>query len=386
MNTLAIIRNTVVLLSLILVTANQIAFAATPLFVESVEPIAQQPISQGKSLIWYDDFDGEAQNYGEVTGQICETESFGGNGKSLLQFYAKGKQGEGNRKVFFGDSPMRNAVRRGEKFNEVYWRVYIKHQTGWTGGGPDKLSRATTLANANWAQGMIAHVWSTGETLTLDPATGIKDNVLQTKRYNDFPNLRWLGNKPTAKSPIFATENAGRWICVEARAKLNTPGRNDGEFQLWIDGRLESQRTTLNWHGTWNEKGINAVFLEAYWNNGSPVDQSRFVDLFVIATDRIGPVVVPRNPVFLRTKFDGVTPEKWFAEVATESGETVWKSNAFADNVSRVAVDLNNGTFCGPLENQNRLAPNTSYYFRVRGGDSSWSEFHQNIITRTVNE
>ena len=87
---------------------------------------------------------------------------------------------------------------------------------------------------------MIAHVWSSGESLTLDPASGVRGNRIATTRYNDFANLRWLGNKPVSTFKLHSTEEAGRWVCVESRAKLNTPGKKDGLNQLLIDGRLEA--------------------------------------------------------------------------------------------------------------------------------------------------
>ena len=39
----------------------------------------------------------------------------------------------------------------------------------------------------------------------------------------------------------------------------------------------------LDWHGTWDEFGINAVFLENYWNEGSVKRQARWFDDFVIS-------------------------------------------------------------------------------------------------------
>ena len=78
---------------------------------------------------------------------------------------------------------------------------------------------------------MIAHVWSSGEALTLDPATGVRGDKVVTRKYNDFEMLKWLGNKPTSKFKLHSTEESGRWVCVEARAKLNTPGRKDGVIQ-----------------------------------------------------------------------------------------------------------------------------------------------------------
>ena len=41
-------------------------------------------------------------------------------------------------------------------YEEIFWRIDLRTQPGWQGGGADKLSRAMTLANSNWAQGMMA--------------------------------------------------------------------------------------------------------------------------------------------------------------------------------------------------------------------------------------
>jgi hypothetical protein len=162
--------------------------------IESVVMSQPQPHESDSAVIWYDDFDGPAKAYTESQGELDSREAYGGRGRSMLGFYEQGKQGVGNRKVFFGDSPTGKVVRRGEHFDDIYWRVYVKHQHGWTGGGPDKLSRATSIASPNWTQAMIAHVWSSGEALTLDPASGVRGDQVVTGRYNDFGNLHRLGN------------------------------------------------------------------------------------------------------------------------------------------------------------------------------------------------
>ncbi len=54
---------------------------------------------------------------------------------------------------------------------------------------------------------------------------------------------------------------------------------------------LEVEETGLNWLGSYSAYGINAVFVENYWNAGSPVQQSRFIDDFVVSTQRIGPSI-----------------------------------------------------------------------------------------------
>lgn len=356
--------------------------------IDSVVMSTPQPQASDDTVIWYDDFDGPEKAYTESQGQLDETQAFGGQGRSMLSRYEKGSRGTGNRKVFFGDSPTGKVVRKGQSFDDIYWRIYVKQQYGWTGGGPAKLSRATSIVSPKWSQAMIAHVWSSGEALTLDPATGIRGDRVVTTRYNDFPNLRWLGNKPASQFKLHSAQESGRWVCVEARAKLNTPGKKDGLNQLWIDGRLEAERKNLDWRGDYTGHGINAVFLESYWNDGSPVTQSRWIDNFVISTKPIGPVVCPRNPVLIKTPYYG--PGKlasWQVEVASaDQDETVvWQSRPITGS-ERVAVSTDSGTFVGPLANKALLDGGHVYYFRVRqtsdtGQLSGWSPWHQPIKT-----
>lgn len=357
--------------------------------IDSVVMLDPQPHENDPAVIWYDDFDVPAQKYGESQGNVVQDVFFGESGQSMLSHYPKGSQGKGDRKVFFGDSPTGNPViQRGKRFEDVYWRFYVKHQYGWTGGGPAKLSRATSLVSSNWAQAMISHVWSAGDTLTLDPASGVQGSEVMTTQYNDFDHLRWLGNKPAAQFPIHSANESGWWVCVEARAKLNRPGEKDGLNQLWLDGRLEAERTHLDWRGTYEKYGINAVFLETYWNEGSPVTQSRWFDNFVISTKPIGPVVCPRNPILIKTKYCGEGESGgWELELANidKPGDVVWKSNLIQDSI-RVRIGVDTGIFLSDLANQSRLAPSTVYVAHVReknrvGEWSAWSEWRQPFKT-----
>jgi hypothetical protein len=224
--------------------------------------------------------------------------------------------------------------------------------------------------------------------LTLDPASGVRGDRVVTQKYNDFENLRWLGNRPASKFQLHSTEEAGRWVAVECRVKLNTPGEKDGLQQLWIDGRLEAERTGLDWRGRYTDRGVNAVFLETYWNDGSPVDQSRWIDNFVISTEPIGPVVCSRNPVLIKTPYRGPGRQKaWQVEVAAdgEGRAAVWQSGEIADP-QRTTVDAINGRFVGSLSGSDALAAGQAYFLRVRqqsdGGDwSAWSGWHQPLRT-----
>ena len=176
-------------------------------------------------------------------------------------------------------------------YRDLYWRLYVRNQPAWVGGGGYKLTRAISLATPGWAEAMTAQVWgdppATGY-LYLDPASGtdLAGNIVTT-RYNDFANLRWLGAKAGVTS-LFDASHVGRWYCVEMHALLNDAGQANGVFEYWINGALEARETGLNWLGAFSTYGINAVFFENYWNGGSPAAQERYLDNIVVSTRRIG--------------------------------------------------------------------------------------------------
>lgn len=257
--------------------------------------------SPDPAWIWCDDFERDRlEHYFEYDrrGRFGRAEGVGRGGSwgMRAQWSEAGQVNAGSLKLAFGRTPssyMRPVDEGTADYQEVYWRVYVRTQPGWIGGGGHKLSRATSLVTENWAQSMIAHVWSAPRPpnwsrLVLDPASGTTVNgELRSTRYNDFDNLRWLGSG-RGGSPIFADEQAGHWHCVEAGVRLNDPGLSNGWFLLWIDEQLDAERSELNWRGSFSDYGINAVFLENYWNDGVPQPQERYFDDFVVSTERIG--------------------------------------------------------------------------------------------------
>ena len=75
----------------------------------------------------------------------------------------------------------------------------------------------------------------------------------------------------------FANE---RWYCVEAEAKMNTPGLNDGISRIWIDGQLVLEYTTLRQRAAGNNAGFNSFRLfvqhgvgDTYYDLLSPGDE-----------------------------------------------------------------------------------------------------------------
>jgi len=377
------------LASLVLLFATAALAAQAPEVprIDCVVPSPRQPQETDAATIWYDDFNGPEKAYTESSGGLDDTQSYGGAGKSVRCLYEQGQRGKGNRKVFFGDSPTGKVVRKGETFDEIYWRLYVKHQPGWT-GGPAKMSRATSIVSPRWNQAMIAHVWGSKDCLTLDPASGVRGSQVVTTQYNDFSNLHWLGNKPASTFPIHSTAESGWWVCVEARARLNAPGQKDGLNQLWIDGRLEAERKNLDWRGSYAAHGINAVFLEAYWNEGSPVTQARWYDHFVISTRPIGPITCPPNPVLIRTPCRSPgQAAAWEAQVAADPDgkQVVWTSKPQPGGAGRVQVTAQAGTFAGALAGKRALAAGSTCWCRVREQNASkawsdWSRWHQPFV------
>ncbi|MEJ2539779.1 MAG: hypothetical protein P8188_07400 [Gemmatimonadota bacterium] len=253
--------------------------------------------------IWCDDFEEDRLEryfeYDDGDGAFVRVPGVGlGDSHGMRVAYRQGVVSHGALHVAFGRTPQpyfRPVDEGRERYRALYWRLYLRYPEDWVGHGGDKLTRATVFASPDhWGQAMIAHVWSggieggTGSHLVLDPASGTRaDGTLATTAYNDFPNLRWLG-LASSSTPIFEPPYRGEWHCVEAHVSLGEPGAGDGEFRLWIDGRREAERTGLDWMGSFQEYGLNALFVENYWNDGAPATQERYLDNLVVSTERIG--------------------------------------------------------------------------------------------------
>jgi len=271
--------------------------------IASNNPVVHECDAAKPEWIFCDDFEtNRLASYFEYSHRDSSfelTDSIGVRGSSGMRaHFRKGQVDAGSLKLAFGKTPTpyMHPVDSGTAiYRDIYWRLYVRDDSTWTGGGGDKLSRAQVLVSPAWAQAMGAPVWSGGagaqpgaNYLVIDPYSGTNAaGDLQTTTYNDFPHLRWLG-AVRARTPIFDQSHVGKWYCAEAHVRLNDAGASNGVFELWIDDYLEARHTDLNWLGSFAGYGINTVFLENYWNAGSPVDQYRYIDNFVVSTQRIG--------------------------------------------------------------------------------------------------
>jgi hypothetical protein len=253
--------------------------------------------------IWCDDFEANRLSsyfeYDDANGRFTRQPGIGNNGSYAMRavYNTVPQTSAGALHLAFGKTPQayfRPVDAGTANYREIYWRVFVRYPANWQGGGAEKLSRATSFASSSsWAQSMIAHVWSGvdapfSDYLYIDPASGTDAaGTLRTTTYNDFARLRWLG-AAKGTTPLFSAAQRDRWHCVEAHARLNTAGQSNGLFELWVDGTLDASHGGLNWVGNYSAYGINAVFVENYWNKGSPVVQERYIDNFVVSRARVG--------------------------------------------------------------------------------------------------
>ncbi len=211
--------------------------------------------------------------------------------RGMRAIWQPGEVEAGNLKLGFGRNPssyMNRGVSPNETFREIHYRMFVRMQEGWQ-GSPFKLSRATVISGSDWSQAMIAHLWSGDkDNLILDPVRCVDaSGNVKCKGYNNFANMEWIG-QAKGTTPVFSGNYGGKWFCVEAQVRLNSPGKQDGFNAFWVDGKLEAKREGVDFVRNYQTYGLNAVFFENHWNSGSPKRQERYFDNIVVSRQRIG--------------------------------------------------------------------------------------------------
>ena len=125
-------------LLLLLICARSTAVAGSPeppLRVASITPAAPQPARGDAAVIFYDDFAVAPETgtsryleYNSPEGSFVWSPDGGLGGGAMRCQFAKGQVAAGGLKVLFGRNPLGRGIRREETFNEIYWRVYVKHE------------------------------------------------------------------------------------------------------------------------------------------------------------------------------------------------------------------------------------------------------------------
>lgn len=227
--------------------------------------------------LWCDDFeDGQSidQKYPDYSTNgmtVDTTDAFAGQ-HSLHQQYTAGQVDAGWISFFYGDTLGHDY---GPIQTEIYMRWYHKFETGFD-GFPPKMARITSIG-PGWDKRFGVHEWIDNQEIVADVHVPFSTHANSSG---------WL---PLQHSGFFYSDpaNVGRWTCHEMYVKTNTPGVEDGRYTFWIDGAQVVDVPNIDLRGS-TDYNFNNAMLDCYWNGGSPKDQSRFYDNFVVSTTPIG--------------------------------------------------------------------------------------------------
>jgi hypothetical protein len=240
--------------------------------LEEKLPCIDCPVEEQK-IILCDDFEGDdlSVNYEDInakTGQGIELSSndFFRGEQSLMQSYTPGQVEAGW---------ISNVIEDGYP-DHVFVRWYHKFEEGFE-GLPPKMARIKNREYVNWRTGFAYHIWIDKGLLNAD---------IYAPNSSQANSVGYLPVHYTSFS-YADPENIGVWVCIEVELKLNTSGAADGHYRMWVNGKKELEKLNVDLRGSTDLK-ITEVLLDCYWNGGSPKNQSRYYDDFIISTERIG--------------------------------------------------------------------------------------------------
>jgi len=141
----------------------------------AAEVMCPKGISPDPNVIWCDSFEDEDLGPGKTVGENyfnfnpgldpenmkrINTESIDGSYSLKNHWNAgAGLDQTGSFMRTFGRNPVNSQSHSTQDFDDIYWRLYVKLQPGFS-GQPNKLTRATIFAGSNWSQAIVAPVWS----------------------------------------------------------------------------------------------------------------------------------------------------------------------------------------------------------------------------------
>jgi len=189
----------------------------------------------------------------------------------------------------FGDGPDAPSIDSPDgRWDELWLRYRLRTGADWPGRQIGDVGELIAMNGANWAIAADLNVQGDGG-MRVHPFgwTCIFDGVQVCDGMNDWTSGVVPIWNTAGTTQVFDATHAGTWQCFEAHLRLNTPGQSDGEAHVWIDDVLEVEQLGIDWRGTWDDFGINAV---RFTNYADPVDAPLdfFVDDVVVATARVG--------------------------------------------------------------------------------------------------
>jgi uncharacterized protein YjdB len=176
--------------------------------------------------------------------------------------------------------------------SQNYLDVYIEHN--YQNGGKPRLA-VQDNKSVNYSYGALPNnLISITETRSTAGCNGVVESSMTSECYN--AGSYWYNSK-TITGPVTFQPSPGPgykndWNFVEAYFQLNTivngVGQADGVMQYWFNGALIIDRHDILFRtGARPTLQFNQFLIAPYIGDGSPADQSMFVDNLRLATSRI---------------------------------------------------------------------------------------------------
>jgi hypothetical protein len=223
--------------------------------------------------------------------------------------------------------------------DEVYVSYYVKYSSNWTGSNKNYHPHEffiMTNENNMWDGPAYSHLTAYVEQNEGVPLLAIQDgqNIDLTKLNQDLTNITenravagcngvssqettstiscypvgnvyWNGKDWRAGGVYFQDTQGpyykNDWHHVEAYFKLNSivngKGAADGIIRYWYDGNLIIERTNIIMRtGQYPNMKFNQFLIAPWIGDGSPIDQTMWVDDLTVATSRITTSDPPPSP------------------------------------------------------------------------------------------
>jgi len=309
------------------VAAGSATITATSSGKTGTSSIMVTAVSGGGTLLFEEDF--EDANlasrgwYDNTNVQLSTTEHIAGSNSSAQYHFLAG-----------ATTPTNGGSQR-HKFtpsNSFYLSYYVKYSTNWVGSGqayhPHEFYTLSTLdgdwdgPSNNFLDVYVEHNYQNGGrprieiqdnksvnysygalpnnliAVTENRSAGGCNGVVETNIYSECFNFGtyWYNDKQLT-GPVEFQPNPGPgykndWNFVEAYFQLNTIvggiGQADGVVQYWFNGTLIFDRHDILFRtGAHPTLQFNQFLIAPYIGDGSPVDQSMWVDNLRVATGRI---------------------------------------------------------------------------------------------------
>lgn len=214
--------------------------------------------------------------------------------------------------------------------DEIYMRWYHKFEEGFSPNTfPPKMARITSIG-PGWDKRFGVYYWIDGD---------VCDSCIVADVNSANGWLPIIRTGFSYENPV----NIGRWTEHEMYIKKNSSGQADGAYSYWIDGKLSASRSNVNLANDYN---FNNAMLDCYWNGGSPKEQNRYFDNFVISVSYVGPLQCENGKEINYPCYCNGLPNPSDSSNVYISGyccDNLWQTGSCSSGGEDVAPDSPNG-------------------------------------------